>query len=327
MVLRAAPEYLAAPSELFSLSLLTSAGDFYGGFIGALVAVAIFFRRHPGLPFWRAADLCGPAIALGQAIGRIGCFMAGDDYGRPTDLPWAVHFTDPDAARIGGAPLNVGLHPVQLYESAACLLLFFVLVWLSRRKRFDGQMILAYTILYAIARFVLETFRGDADRGFVFGGLLSTSQFIALVLAPAAIVLWSSGGGGGAADTPSRRALPPGLPNFGPERPSKVSDMFAETFLQDLRVGLRVLVKEKSFCALAVIVLALGICGVTTMFSVVNGVMLRGFSFPNADRLVSVNFIDPSSQNALRRQRPDLVDGLSRNCCRSRSPSTCWRRT
>ena len=71
--------------------------------------------------------------------------------------------------------------------------------------------------------------------------------------------------------------------------------MIAETLRRDIKVGLRVLVKEKSFCALAVIVLALGIAGVTTMFSVVNGVMLRGFSFPTADRLVSLNFIDPSS--------------------------------
>src|SRR5437762_7664473 len=73
--------------------------------------------------------------------------------------------------------------------------------------------------------------------------------------------------------------------------------MVAETFRQDLRVGVRVLVKERSFCGLAVIVLALGICGVTTMFSVVDGVMLRGFAFPHADRLVGVNFIDPSSAN------------------------------
>src|SRR5436190_19290429 len=73
--------------------------------------------------------------------------------------------------------------------------------------------------------------------------------------------------------------------------------MGPETVGRDIRIGLRMLVKEKSFCALAVIVLALGICGVTTMFSVVNGVMLRGFSFPNADRLVSVNFIDPWSAN------------------------------
>ena len=73
--------------------------------------------------------------------------------------------------------------------------------------------------------------------------------------------------------------------------------MFLQTFGQDLRIGVRVLIKEKSFCGLAVIVLALGIGGVTTMFIVVNGVMLRGFSFPNAARLASANFIDPSSAN------------------------------
>src|SRR5580765_2793998 len=190
MILRDFSGYAAAPSEVFSLSVLTSAGDFYGGFIGALIASAIFFRRHPGLPFWRTADLCGPAIALGQAIGRVGCFMAGDDYGAPTQLPWAVTFTDPDAASIGGAPLGVPLHPVQLYESIVCLALFAVLVRLSRRKRFDGQVILAYTALYAAARFAIEFFRGDADRGFVFAGLFSTSQFIALILGPAAIALW-----------------------------------------------------------------------------------------------------------------------------------------
>ena len=190
MIVRALPEYVAAPSELFSLSVLTSAGDFYGGCIGALITSAIFFQRHPRLVFWRVADVCGPAIALGQGIGRIGCFMAGDDYGRPTDLPWAVTFTDPNAASIGGAPLGVPLHPVQLYESIVCLLLFGVLVRLSRHKRFDGQVILAYTLLYAMARFVLEFFRGDADRGFMFGGLLSTSQVIATILGPAAIALW-----------------------------------------------------------------------------------------------------------------------------------------
>jgi len=190
MVVRDLPAYLATPRELFSLSLLSSAGDFYGGFIGALIASAIFFWREPQLPFWRTADLCGPAIALGQAIGRIGCLMAGDDYGKPASVPWAVTFTDPDASQIGGAPLNVPLHPVQLYESVVCLILFAILVRIARRKRFDGEVILAYTFLYAVARFILEFYRGDADRGFVFGGLLSTSQFIAVILAPLAVVLW-----------------------------------------------------------------------------------------------------------------------------------------
>jgi phosphatidylglycerol:prolipoprotein diacylglycerol transferase len=182
MVFRALPQYLENPSDFLSLATLQSAGDFYGGFIVALAAAVVYFARHPDLPRWQLADLCGPAIALGQAIGRVGCFMAGDDYGSPTNLPWAVTFHDRDAAEIGGAPLGVPLHPVQLYESLMCLGLFFFLVWLARRKRFDGEIILAYSILYAIGRFLLEFVRGDADRGFVFGNMLSTSQFIAVIV-------------------------------------------------------------------------------------------------------------------------------------------------
>jgi phosphatidylglycerol---prolipoprotein diacylglyceryl transferase len=180
LFLRTWRDFAADPSLLWSL--LTSAGDFYGGFIGGLVAAGIFFGRHRLLPFWQLADLCAPAIALGQAIGRVGCFMAGDDYGARAAVPWAVVFTDPDAARIGGAPLGVPLHPVQLYESIFCFALFGLLVRLARRPHRDGDIILAYTIIYAVGRFLLEFLRGDADRGFLFGGALSTSQFIAVVL-------------------------------------------------------------------------------------------------------------------------------------------------
>ena len=171
-------------------SLVTSAGDFYGGFIGGLVGSALFFWQHRGLDIWRVSDLAAPAIALGQAIGRVGCLMAGDDYGRPTTVPWAVTFTDPDAAAIGGAPLGVPLHPVQLYESIVCLAIFAGLVWLGRRPHRDGNVILAYTIIYAVARFILEFYRGDTDRGFVFGGLLSTSQLIAglMILLASAVI-------------------------------------------------------------------------------------------------------------------------------------------
>jgi phosphatidylglycerol---prolipoprotein diacylglyceryl transferase len=190
MVVRTLPDYLADPSQLLSLSTLQSAGDFYGGFLGSLVAVSIYFARTPQLPVWRTADICAPAIALGQAIGRIGCFMAGDDYGSATAVPWAVTFTDPDAYRIGGAPLGVPLHPVQLYESVTCLVIFLFLVWLSRRPAFKGRVILSYTLLYAAARFTIEFFRGDEDRGFVLHGLLSTSQLIAVVLTAVALVLW-----------------------------------------------------------------------------------------------------------------------------------------
>lgn len=181
MAVRSWAEYLADPSQLWSRSFLEGAGDFYGGFLGALAASAIYFLRHRELSFWQVADLCAPAIALGQAIGRIGCLMAGDDYGRPTNLPWGVTFTDPDAAKIGGAPLGVSLHPVQLYESLFCLGLFLFLAWLRRHKQFNGETIIAYTLLYAIGRFLLEYLRGDADRGFVFDGAFSTSQFIAIL--------------------------------------------------------------------------------------------------------------------------------------------------
>jgi phosphatidylglycerol:prolipoprotein diacylglycerol transferase len=189
LVVRSLGEYVAMPSELWSKEFLSSAGDFYGGFIGGIVAAVLFFRRHRSLPFWRAADLAAPAIALGQAIGRIGCFMAGDDYGRAASVPWSVTFTDPVAARIGGVPLGVPLHPVQLYESVVCFVLFGCLVWFARRRHRDGDVILAYTVLYAIARFVLEYFRGDADRGFVLDGLLSTSQFIGIILFAVALVV------------------------------------------------------------------------------------------------------------------------------------------
>lgn len=189
LMFRSLPEYLAQPSQLWSLSYIESAGDFYGGFVGALLACVIYFWLNPELPAWPAADLCAPAIALGQAIGRIGCFMAGDDYGRPTKVPWAVTFTNPDAARVGGAPLGVSLHPVQLYESLVCFTLFLFLWWLSKRKQFDGEIILTYAALYAVSRFVLEYFRGDADRGFVFAGALSTSQFIAIPVFVASIIL------------------------------------------------------------------------------------------------------------------------------------------
>lgn len=189
LVIREWSAYAADPAQLWSRSFLASAGDFYGGFIGGIVACSIFFLRHSDLPFWKFADVCAPAIALGQAIGRIGCLMAGDDYGTPSSLPWTVTFTDPEAARIGGAPLGVPLHPVQLYESLVCLGLFLFLIWLRKRKSFDGELLLAYTFLYAVARFLLEYVRGDADRGFVFGGLLSTSQLIALALGTAALIL------------------------------------------------------------------------------------------------------------------------------------------
>ncbi|HXK59454.1 MAG TPA: prolipoprotein diacylglyceryl transferase [Acidobacteriota bacterium] len=181
--------YLRDPSLFLSLDFWRAGGVFYGGFIGAVAGSAIYAWRNPQLPFWIMADAAAPAIALGQSIGRLGCFAAGCDYGRPADVPWAVTFTSEYARARTGVPLNIPLHPAQLYESFSTLLIFLFLLVLHRHKKFQGQVFAAYLIAYGIARFFLEFFRGDADRGFVFAWV-STSQFISLLIVPAGLALY-----------------------------------------------------------------------------------------------------------------------------------------
>ncbi|MDA2938251.1 prolipoprotein diacylglyceryl transferase [Acidobacteria bacterium AH-259-A15] len=182
--------YLQRPSRLLSLEFWQAGGVYYGGFIGAVVGIAIYIWRSPDLKFLTVADAAAPAIALGQSIGRLGCFAAGCDYGKPANLPWAVTFTSEYAHKYIGVPIHVPLHPAQLYESLTTFFLFWVLLWIYKNKRFAGQVFCLYLVLYGVARFGLEFFRGDVDRGFVFGGLLSTSQFISLLIFPAGIVAY-----------------------------------------------------------------------------------------------------------------------------------------
>jgi phosphatidylglycerol:prolipoprotein diacylglycerol transferase len=171
-------------------SLVQSGGVFYGGLLGALPVWWWYTRRH-GLDGWRVADALAPGLVIGQSLGRLGCLAAGCCHGRPADVPWAITFTDTYAARAVGTPLDIALHPTQIYEAAATLLIFLALVWLAPRKRFDGQVFVSYVTLYAIVRFAIEFFRGD-ERGSVLGGLLSTSQFVSvmLVLGVALVVPW-----------------------------------------------------------------------------------------------------------------------------------------
>lgn len=169
--------FTSSTHELWSL--LQSGGVFYGGLLAALPVALWYVRRH-GLPGWKTADVLTPALAIGHAIGRLGCFCAGCCYGRPTDVAWAVKFTDVYAYRNVGTPLDTALHPTQLYESAALAVIFLALLAIARRKRFDGQVTTSYIIMYAVARFVIEFFRGDPGRGEVLG--LSTSQVVAVAL-------------------------------------------------------------------------------------------------------------------------------------------------
>jgi phosphatidylglycerol:prolipoprotein diacylglycerol transferase len=176
--------FRASPADL--LSLARSGGVFYGGLMAA-VGVAFWYIHRHRMPFWTTCDAFAPAIALGHVTGRLGCFAAGCCYGKPTNVPWAVVFTNPMAAANVGTPLGIPLHPTQLYESGAELLILIILLTTEPRgRRFAGRTFWLYMILYAISRYIIEIFRGD-PRGVIFG--ISTSQFISLLLAPLAIAM------------------------------------------------------------------------------------------------------------------------------------------
>jgi phosphatidylglycerol:prolipoprotein diacylglycerol transferase len=178
-------QFTSNPRDL--LGLARSGGVFYGGLIAAVTVALIYLRRHR-LPLWTTTDVFAPGIALGHVVGRMGCLLAGCCFGKPTDVPWAITFTDPAAAANVGTPLGVPLHPTQLYEAVAeLLILVFLLVWERRGHGFPGRTFWSYMLLYGVSRFVIEFYRGDS-RGMVFDAL-STSQFVSVILVPLAIVM------------------------------------------------------------------------------------------------------------------------------------------
>lgn len=184
------PEYRNNPLQLVSLDFLRSGGVFYGGLIGA-VLMGYFLMKRYKLPWWKTADACAPGIAIGNFFGRQGCFAAGCCWGKPTTLPWGVKFTEL-GHEITGVPTNTYLHPTQLYESFAMLLVFFLLLWLHKHKRFSGQVLLVYALLYSVVRFAIEFVRDD-PRGDILGLTtltgLSTSQLISLIVGTVAAIL------------------------------------------------------------------------------------------------------------------------------------------
>ena len=174
------PYYTAHPAEIFSLSTLQAGGVFYGGLIAAL-AVSVWYMGKTKLPGLKTADVFAPAIALGHGIGRIGCFTAGCCWGVACDRPWAVTFTNPVAHDLVGVPLNVAIHPTQLYEAFAEFVIFALLYRQVRRPHATGSIIAMYLALYGATRFIVEFFRNH-EQGNLWGGPLDTSQWISLGL-------------------------------------------------------------------------------------------------------------------------------------------------
>jgi phosphatidylglycerol:prolipoprotein diacylglycerol transferase len=172
---------------------LVSYGGFFGGALGG-----IWFARKRRLPIRRLGDAVLPALFLGQAFGRIGCFLVGDDYGKPWDGPWAIAFPKREGGLIPDELVGVPLHPTQLYLSLLDVVIFALAARVFARRRFDGQAMCVTMLLYGVGRFLLEFLRGDdearggwpARPGGQTGFVLSTSQWFSIATFALATVLY-----------------------------------------------------------------------------------------------------------------------------------------
>ncbi len=175
--------YLQNPHHIF---MIWEGGfTFYGGFLFALIGGIVYVRRYQ-LSAWNIGDMIAPGLALGGAVGRLGCFFSGDSFGKPVDLPWAVVFSDPHSL----APTGIPLHPTQIYSVFTNFVVFGLLLWWQKRQKFTGELFLVYLILYAATRSFVEIFRND-PRGVYLDGLISTSQIIAILIAGGAGIFYA----------------------------------------------------------------------------------------------------------------------------------------
>jgi len=149
---------------------------FSGGLLGVILTMIFYTRKHK-LSLLKTGDLWAPATAIGQAIGRLGCFMAGCCHGKPTDLAFGLTFTNPHSL----APLNIPLHPTQLYSSITGFIIFGILILLYKKRTFNGQVFLWFLILHSTARLFIERFRGD-ERGIFLNSNMTTTQLVAMLI-------------------------------------------------------------------------------------------------------------------------------------------------
>ncbi|HCM40834.1 MAG: prolipoprotein diacylglyceryl transferase [Bdellovibrionales bacterium GWB1_52_6] len=150
---------------------------FFGGPMAVLPFSIWYFKKH-SIPWWKGADVTMPGLVIAHVLGRFGCLAAGCCYGKPTGTDFGVRLT---SSLVDFNLRGIPLHPTQLYEASALFILFLGLLWVFKRRSFDGQVALTYYVAYPIIRSIVEIFRGDLVRGFVIEDWLSTSQFISLI--------------------------------------------------------------------------------------------------------------------------------------------------
>lgn len=182
MIFESPSYYLSNPGKLISGSGFV----FYGSLVFAIPTMLWFFKKN-NLPTWGMLDIMGPTACIAHGFGRIGCFLAGCCYGKPTDGIFGVTYID---AACQAEPLNTPLHPTQLYEATFIFSIFILLTILKKKKQFNGQLFLIYIMLYAVGRGVLELYRADLERGFVIKDIISNSQFISLLMISGALYFY-----------------------------------------------------------------------------------------------------------------------------------------
>ncbi len=157
---------------------------FLGGPIAVIPFVIGYVRKHK-IPLWKTLDVLAPGLVIAHMFGRFGCLSAGCCYGKPTGTSFGVRlYSDLVDRHLQGVPL----HPTQLYEAGSLFILFLVLLGVFKRKVFDGQVALTYLLAYPVIRSIIEIYRGDLIRGFVIEDILSTSQFLSILVFIAALV-------------------------------------------------------------------------------------------------------------------------------------------
>lgn len=176
--------YANDPSQL--LNIKGGGFVFYGSLIFAVPTIVWWLKRKtiPVRPFLDVLAFVGPIV---HSFGRVGCFLAGCCYGKTCDNVLGVTYTHADSL---AKPLHTALYPTQLFDIAVNLVILLVVVLMERKKAFEGQLFLFYLMAYAVGRSIVEIYRGDEARGFVFGGLLSHSQFIALLIIACCLWFW-----------------------------------------------------------------------------------------------------------------------------------------
>jgi phosphatidylglycerol:prolipoprotein diacylglycerol transferase len=157
---------------------------FFGGPI-AVIPFIVWYVKKYRLPIWKTLDVMTPTLVIAHVFGRFGCLAAGCCYGKPTGTSFGIRFY---SDLVEKSYRGILLHPTQLYEASALFILFLGLLQVFKRKSFDGQVALTYLMTYPIIRSIIEVFRGDLVRGFVIDEVLSTSQFISILVFIAGVI-------------------------------------------------------------------------------------------------------------------------------------------